>query len=162
MITLRPMTEKDLPLTLAWRSIPKVYAGLYTQSHENRPLKWEEHQRWFKTRDTWQLFIIMYDGWDSDSNRPVGWLNIGQLDHWRPEIGIGIGEVGLWGKGIAKQALNLALDWLKDGEYNYTHTTILDNNTASIKLFESVGYKKIGPARPGESWYYLPLEERKR
>lgn len=155
-VSLRAMTEQDLPLTLAWRSIPQVYAGLYTQSKENRHLNWQEHLKWFLTRYTWKMFIIEYSG------RPVGWLNIGQLDHWRPEIGIGIGEVGLWGKGVGKAALNLALDWLWSDGYRYTHTTIMDNNQASIKLFESVGYKKIGSARLGESWYYLPLEDRKR
>ena len=70
-----------------------------------------------------------------------------------PEIGIAIGEVTLHGRGVGKQALSLALQWLKENGYIQTHVTILDNNEASVRLFTSLGYYRVGAAREGESWF---------
>jgi len=149
MILLRFATEADLPLMLAWRSQEKVYQGFYTQ---REPLKWEEHIHWFKGRNQdWVTFIIIYE------TRPVGVVVIGQLDHWSPEIGYYVGEVSLWGKGIGKEAVKSALSWIKSGGKEYAHTTILDNNKRSISLIKSLGFKKFGKAREGESWYQRKL-----
>ena len=84
-------------------------------------------------------------------------VNIGQLDHWSPEIGYFVGEVSLWGKGVGKEAVRQSLGWLKEYGKEYAHTTILDNNTVSIKLIESLGFKKFGKARECESWYQKKL-----
>jgi len=134
---------------LAWRSNPDIYQGFVTQ---NSPLFWEEHIAWWQSRpETWRSFIILYEG------RPVGVVTIGQLEHWSPEIGYYIGEVSLWGKGLGKEAVSLALQWLKEHGKHYAHTTILDNNKRSIKLVKSLGFKWLGKARDGESWYQIKL-----
>ena len=150
-VLLREATISDLELILAWRLIPDVYQGLYTQSKENRPLTWDEHYNWWMTRKTWKIFIIQVN--DGKWTRDVGYVNIGQLDSWRPEIGIAIGEVTLHGQGVGKQALQLALEWLKEQGYEQTHTTILDNNEKAKGLFKSLGYYCVGKAREGESWW---------
>ena len=71
-IYLRPLTESDYPLTMAWRSNPLVYEGFYSQV---KPLEWNEHINWIKSRNQdWRNFIIMYD------DRPVGVFITCQLD----------------------------------------------------------------------------------
>ena len=106
MIILREATKADLPLIMAWRSNPLCYSGFYQQTE---PLKWDEHINWWQSRNQdWREFIIIYE------TRDVGIVTIGQLDHWSPEIGYFVGEVSLWGKGIGKQAVSLALDWLRE------------------------------------------------
>ena len=141
-------TESDAVLVLAWRSIPDVYHGLYTQSRENRPLTWSEHWKWWKSRHTWRIFIIQVN--DGETTRDVGYLNIAQLDHWRPEFGIAVSEVALWGQGVAKQALLLGIEWLKEHGYRRVHTSIPKNNERAIRLFKSVGFLVIGDAREDE------------
>lgn len=84
-------------------------------------------------------------------------VTIGQMEHWSPEIGYYIGEVSLWGKGIGKEAVKLALDYLHQNGKEYCHTTILDNNERSIRLVKSLGFEYLGPAREGESWYQKKL-----
>jgi RimJ/RimL family protein N-acetyltransferase len=147
-VLLRDARDYDAVLVLAWRSIPKVYAGLYTQSREDRVPTWDEHWKWWKSRTTWKIFIIQVN--DGETTRDVGYLNIAQLDHWRPEVGLGIGEVTLWGQGIAKQALLFGIEWLKEHGYKRVHTSILKNNERSIKLFTSLGFKIMGDAREDE------------
>ena len=89
--------------------------------------------------------------------REVGIVTIGQLDHWSPEIGYYIGEVSLWGKGFGKEAVSLALDWLKEHGKEYCHTTIMDDNERSIQLIKSLRFEYLGKAREGESWYQRRL-----
>lgn len=149
MVLLREATEYDLPLMMAWRSNPLIYQGFYQQKE---PLKWEEHITWFVLRNQdWRTFVVEYNG------RPVGVVTIGQLDHWCPEVGYYIGEISLWNKGIGTEAVSLALDWIKQYGRDYVHTTILDKNKASIKLIEKLGFKYLGKARKGESWYQKKL-----
>jgi len=149
VVRLVDATEKDLPLMMAWRSNPLVYQGFYQQ---DSPLVWEGHVQWFRERpSSWRSFIILYD------ERPVGGLNIGQLEYWEPEIGVYIGEVTLWGKGIAKEAVELGCGIIRAMGNSYTRTTILNSNKGSIRLFESLGYYKVGKARPGESLFRRAL-----
>ena len=153
MIHLRIAHEGDLPLIMAWRNQEKVYQGFYTQKE---PLRWEEHKNWWASRNKdWREFIIVLI--ENTEMRDVGVVTIGQLDHWSPEIGYFIGEVSLWGSGLGKQAVFLGLEWLKQQGKEYARTTILDNNTRSIKLAKSLGFKRLGKARVGESWYQLKI-----
>ena len=149
-ILLRRATEADLELMFNWRNNPQVWKGFYSQSKENRALTWTEHIAWWQSRNKdWRTFIIEY-------GKPVGVVTIGQLDYWEPETGIYI-ETSLWSKGIGKEALLLTIKYIKDYGRKYTRTTILDNNERSKKLYLSLGFKKIGEARPGESLYRKEL-----
>ena len=152
-IILRDATDSDLPLIMAWRSTEKIYQGFYTQKS---PLVWHEHLSWWKSRpSSWKQFIITLI--QGTHVRDIGVVTIGQLDHWSPEIGYFIGEVSLWGSGLGKQAVSLGLEWLKKNGKKFCHTTILDDNIRSIKLIKSLGFKKFGKAREGESWYQKKL-----
>ena len=154
-VMLRRATDADMAIIMSWRSNPDVYAGnFYTQK---KPLTWDEHKTWWESRNKdWREFIIEVT--DCDLNvRPVGIVTVGQLDYWECEIGIAVGEVTLWGRGVAAQALSLVLAWLKERGRDYVRTTILDSNKRSRKLFEKHRFKKIGAARPGESLYRMKL-----
>ncbi len=150
-LILRPAHEGDWPLILAWRSSPLVYQGFYRQTE---PLTWEEHVAWFRNRpSSWRTFIVLY----GETVRPVGTVTIGQLEHWSPEIGYHMGEVSLWGKGIGKEAVQLAMDYVRGYGREYCHTTILDSNKRSIRLIKALGFEYLGVARKGESWWQKKL-----
>lgn len=153
MIRLRDATQADLTLIMSWRSNPLIYQGFYQQKE---PLKWQEHIDWWGSRnkDWWEFIIVLIEG---TQVRDVGVLTLGQLDYWEFEIGVMIGEVTLWGKGIAKEAVRLGIEKGKKYGKNYCRTTILDNNERSIRLFKSLGFKRVGDARPGESLYRKEL-----
>jgi len=82
---------------------------------------------------------------------------IGQLDNWKPEVGIVVGEVSLWGQGVGKKALILSIEWLKTNGYQACHTSILKDNERTIKMFESVGFNLIGDARVDELEYEMRM-----
>lgn len=153
MIFLRNATEADLPLIMAWRNQEKVYQSFYTQ---RQPLTWEEHYSWWQSRNKdWREFLIVLV--EGTQERDIGIVTIGQLEHWSPEIGYALGEVSLWGRGYGKEAVKLACDWLRMMDKEYCHTTIKDDNLRSIRLIKSLGFKKLGKAREGESWYQRKL-----
>jgi len=148
-ILLREATETDLALIMSWRSNPDIYQGFYSQK---APLVWEEHLRWWESRNKdWHQFIIVLV--DDTSFRDIGVISIGQCDNWNPEIGVFIGEVSLWGKGLAADAIGEALKWLRENGYSQIHTTIKDDNERSIRLVTKLGFQRVCKARKGESRY---------
>ncbi len=153
MVILRKATESDLPLIMAWRSNPLVYQGFYSQKDV---LKWEEHFAWWESRpSSWQMFIIILS--ENIIFRDIGVVNIGQLEHWSPEIGYFIGNPSDWGKGYGKEAVGLACERLKEKGYEYCHTTIKNGNQRSVSLISSLGFVIGDKAREGESWYHKKL-----
>jgi len=158
MIYLRLAHYGDLPLIMAWRSNPLNWHGFFTQKE---PLEWKEHLSWYSNRNQgWRELIITLV--EDSIPRDIGLITIGQLDHWSPEIGVIIGETSLWNKGYGTEAINLALNWLREYSKEHrhvvgSHSTILDNNKPSIKAFKKCGFKYLGKAREGESWYQRQL-----
>ena len=148
MIYLREATENDMVLVLSWRNNPLVWAGTYTQ---REPISWQNHKVWWQSRqDHKMLMIALVEG---DFARDVGFLSLSPLQYWSPEIGIIIGEVSLWNKGIGTEAIRLACEWLKGKEYKWTSTTVLKSNKAMIKVLEKLNFKQDGNARKGELRY---------
>ena len=146
MISLKPvLDDRYLVLMMAWRSNPLVYEGFYSQT---KPLTWDEHiQFWNSRPSSWRAFIIFYE------DRPVGLVNVGQLEHWSPEIGYYIGETTLWGKGIGKEAVEEAMRYIKKTHgKEYCHTTVKKDNERSIRLLKSLGFEYISEARKNEIW----------
>ena len=142
---LKPASDSDLELILAWRNNPDVYSGFYTQSLTNHLITWEEHLAWWKSRNSdWHEFLIWYEG------RRIGVVTIVQCDNWTPEVGFFIGETSLWNKGIGAQAVKLAEEWLRDRGYVQTHTTVPVSNTRAIYLLKERGWIEAGHARKGE------------
>ena len=154
-VSLRPATSEDIPLAMAWRSHPDVYKGMYQQEG---PLVWADHWMWWKSRRNWTFTIIEVDDFYS-VKRPVGIITVGQTDHWRPEIGIYVGEVTLQGKGVGREALQRILDVLST-RYDRVSSTIKKDNIASLKCFKAVGFKEVCDAREGEVYLECDLKEK--
>lgn len=148
-VKLREAVKSDAVLVLAWRNNPLIWQGSYTQSKENRPLTWQEHWAWWQDKKNRKIFIInVING--GNTKRDVGYLSINKLDQDTPEFGISIGEVSLWGQGVAKEALRLGINWLKERGYRKMSASILKNNKRSLRLFASLGFKNAGELREDE------------
>lgn len=140
-IAYRPATEGDLELMLAWRSNPEIYRNLYSQ---DQPLEWGDHIEWWESRVNQRDWIIMIH--DRDRWRSIGVVNLTDLDTDLPELGVWIGEVSLWGNGLATEAIEFAIDWLREQDYTEARARILDQNEASKRVFEKNGFYHSGPA----------------
>lgn len=151
-IEFRQATENDLELLLAWRSHPKLYGNFYLQKG---PLDWDAHREWWFSREHRRDWIIVLD---SDGRwRDVGSVNVSDLDTNLPEVGVYVGEITLWGQGVATDAVAFAVDWAKDQGYPAVKARILESNEGSRRVFESLGFRKVGAARENEYEYRKPL-----
>ncbi|NUC70869.1 GNAT family N-acetyltransferase [Haloterrigena sp. SYSU A558-1] len=153
-IEFRPATEDDLELMMAWRSHPDLYENFYIQDKE---LDWETHIEWWEGRTNRRDWIIVLQ--ENDRWRDVGNVSLSDLDTDCPEVGIYIGEVSSWGKGVATKAVEFALSWLRTQDYSETHARILKHNDASQRVFEKIGFEHAGLARDGEYMYVYTIEE---
>jgi RimJ/RimL family protein N-acetyltransferase len=131
MIKLKELEYSDLDILQSWRSNPDIYKNY----KNNRSIPWEEHIKWFYNRKNRIDWIIILDG------RRIGTLNIITLNTF-PEIGILIGDVTLWNKGIGLNAVKLGINWLKQQKYDKVCATVKKGNIASCKLWGRLGFKK--------------------
>lgn len=149
-VQLRPASVEDLELLLAWRSHPALYAHF---TEQKKPIEWAEHMNWWnnrRSREDWIICIREDNQW-----RGVGSVYVSSLDSAEPEIGLYVGEVTLWGRGVASKALALALDWARAQGYARAQAKILDTNAGSIRLFERAGFVLQGPLLKGTNAYRL-------
>lgn len=135
---VRPLSESDLELVLAWRSIPDVYR--YSRSQDG-PLDWKDHVDWFEKRPpTREDFVIHHAG------RRVGVVALDTED----AISIYLGDTSARGEGVASKVIRWACN-------RFEHRTPIDaevheQNDASRRLFERCGFEEV--ERDGEWFMY--------
>ncbi len=144
---LRPLTMADLPHLVRWGSGPEFrwqQWGLQPgQFLEPDARKWIE----FMTRDGESgAWVIEHGG------TPVGFANFRDL---KPkgkscEVGIGIGEPGLWGKHLGREALGLEVTYLQ-GELGMHRIglSVIAHNDRAIWMYKSLGFVVEGIERDG-------------
>jgi RimJ/RimL family protein N-acetyltransferase len=153
VVSLIPMSEVDLELVMAWRSHPEAYRYFREQQ---RPLTWQEHWTFWQNRRNREDYIINVQ--EKNKKRKVGNINLSQLNTPQPEIGIIIGELTLYGKGVASQAVKLGLHRLVDLGHVQARVTINRNNPASQAVFKKFGFKK-DPEQKDIEWEHYTLEK---
>jgi diamine N-acetyltransferase len=148
-IALRPLEPEDLSLLLAWENNPKFW----TFSQQRIPYSAYLLKEFLKEADrspyeTGQLrLVISYEG------KSVGLLDFFDfdVDHRRGAIGVLIGASQEQQKGIASKALKLFIDYLFPAfDLQQVYATVATSNTASLGLFDKVGFSKVGLHR---QWY---------
>lgn len=73
------------------------------------------------------------------------WLAIGDVTLWEENLPIAIGVEAYWQKGIGKLVIKALLKRAKGlGIQKISVPAIFHYNTGSLKLFESLGFKKVG------------------
>ena len=149
-IKLRDVIEDDLELIMAWRSNPQTYKYFYVQ---DSPLRWEEHIAFWESRKERKDWIILFK--QNRKWRKVGSVNACNLSDNYPEVGVFIGEITLWGKGLGKKAVGLILNWLHKNGYNGAKAKVSKENKSAQKLFEGCNFLRQKSIRNGKEWLYL-------
>ena len=146
-VTLRPLTLADLADLVRWGSEPEFRWMQWGMA----PGAWAEAdaRTWieFMTRPGESgAWVIEHAG------RPVGFANFRDI---KPkarscEIGIGIGEPGLWGRHLGREALQLELAYLQ-GELGMHRIglSVIAHNDQAIWMYKSLGFAVEGIERDG-------------
>jgi len=146
-VTLRPMTHADAPHLVRWASDPD-FAWFQWGRRPGRFPDDEAARRWIDTiaDNRGATFAIEHDG------RPIGQANYRDL---RPkgksaEVGIGIGEPALWGKGLGREALTLLVGHLvHDLGLHRISLSVLAYNDRAIASYKAAGFEVEGIERDG-------------
>lgn len=150
-IRLRAIERSDLPLFVGWLNNPEVRQGL---AHY-RPFSQVEEERWFENMlerpgDEHPMVIEISEG---DLWRPIGNCSYMDID-WRnrlAEVGIFIGEVGLWNQGYGSEAMVLLLKHGFDTlNLNRIFLRVFESNPRAIRCYEKAGFVLEGRLRQAE------------
>lgn len=141
-VTLRPMRYEDAPALMRWGSDVDFAWFQWGRS----PGRWPDEptaREWMDrfAQRSGVLFAIEHDG------RAVGFANYRE---WQPkaksaEIGIGIGEKALWGRGLGREALGLLVRHLVDdmGAHRVS-LHVLAYNDRAINSYKAAGFEVEG------------------
>lgn len=142
-VRLRPLAEADLALTLRWRNQEHIRRW-FINSDALTP---EQHRGWFERyagRDDDFVFVIEET---AELLKPVGQIAVYDID-WeqgRGEYGrIIVGEPGAAGRGLAKEATALILDFAF-GTLGLAEVVahVKPENAASLAVCAACGFREV-------------------
>jgi N-acetyltransferase len=146
-VALRPMTYDDAPLLMKWGSDPDFRHYQWARKpgafDEVDARKWIERMSRLGDAACW---VLEHEG------RPIGFANY-RNHHPKgrsAEIGIGIGEPGLWGKHLGREALSTLLRYLFDElDLHRVGLSVVGFNDRAIAMYKAVGFEVEGIERDG-------------
>jgi diamine N-acetyltransferase len=131
-------------MTMAWRNQDHIRVWF---GHADL-LTWEQHKNWcaqYFRRDNDFIFIIEET---RDLHKPVGQISLYNID-WdqrRAEYGrLLIGEPEAAGKGLAKEATQVLLDYAF-GRLGLTEVAleVFGTNLPAIAIYQAYGFREVG------------------
>ena len=148
-VSLRPVRDEDLDLVhRAWTDIETrgSWVPLPRTSLAAFRADFGQHGWWSKDEG---LFLIV-----GDEDRVLGYVAWGTLRGSLPEIEVGYGifDRAVMGRGIATEAVDLLVGYLFDAfEMNHLIAYIHPANAASVRVAEKCGFRREGTAR--QAWF---------
>jgi len=147
-VSLRPMTYADAPHLVRWANDPDFTWYQWGR----RPGRFADEaaaRTWMDiitTEHHGVVFVIEHQG------RPIGQANYRDLQPKgkSAEVGIGIGEPALWGKGLGREALGLLVRHLVDDlGVHRVSLSVLAYNDRAIASYRAAGFEVEGIERDG-------------
>ncbi len=144
-IYLRPMTEEDTDLIVAWRNKPSVRSCFIYQADFTR----EGHLYWLhevvEKGRACQMMIC-----DGADDKPVGSVYIRDIDHdhHKGEYGIFIGDEAARGRGIGTKAAKLMIQHgFEQLGLHRIYLRALAGNGQAVRSYEKAGFVQEGYLR---------------
>jgi len=138
-ITLRVFFETDIPDKIRW--INDAENNLYL--HYDIPLEYEKTMQWFRNKNNEKRLdlVIEYCG------KPVGLIGLVEIDRVnnKAEYYICLGEKEFKGKGIAKSATKMLIDYsFTELGLNKVFLNVDAQNIVACHLYEKCGFECEG------------------
>ena len=116
-----------------WRNNPLILKWMF----KKKQIELNDHIEWFKNKKNRLDFIII----DKKLNKSIGTVNFTFLSEKEAEAGKLIGDLNYWGKGYAKEAFNI---WINYGFLNLSLKRIIVkskvDNFGNIALNKKLGF----------------------
>ena len=137
-ILLRPMVVSDAEMVVKWRNDENILKWMFKKNK----ISVEDHIKWFNAKTKRHDYIVL----DKKKLKPIGTVNyvLNSKNKFEAEAGKLIGEKDYWGKGYAKEAFKI---WINFGFINLSLKRIIVKtnvkNSKNIGLNLSLGFKKV-------------------
>ena len=134
-IYLRPITEADTSMVLAWRNSDSVVSNYYYRT----PISEEEHLNWIRNKvDKGEVYQYIVHA--SENDAPVGCVYLQHIDEktLTGETGVFFSEDAPAGKGLATEAVKLIGEKAGFEMLGLLHliAKVMEKNTASRRVHE--------------------------
>lgn len=142
-VTIRRFKKSDIPKKVEWVNNPANNQFL----HYDIPICIEKTEMWYESHRGQD---DRYDAIIEVNGIPVGTIGLLSIDqkNKKAEYYIAMGEVAYKGKGVAKEACRLILQYgFETLKLNRIYLYTESGNVVAQKLFEKVGFVKEGLIR---------------
>jgi diamine N-acetyltransferase len=155
-IYLRAIEPEDAAKVLIWENNPQNWrvSGTEAPYSMHGILEYINSIHNFRQSGEMRLMICL-----NDSNEAIGTLDLFEANfkHGRAGIGILIAEEKERNKGLARESLEILIEYCRFMfDFHNLTANILEDNISSIHLFESVGFELVGTRK---EWF---LDQGKR
>lgn len=153
-VRLRKMEKPDLATLHRWMNDREVMAwARFSPDHMVSLAALEkEFEKELAGEERDRLTFIIED---RASGRPIGWCTERTWDrkHVSANVGIGLGEKEMWGRGFGTEAVGLLLEIVFDQQgWHRAELYTLAENERAIRSAQKNGFRRCGLER--ESTYY--------
>jgi|SRR3989304_7595665 len=141
-IILRPYQREDVSSWQKWDTDSDVQR--YMPETENTPLNNEEQLAYFEECKNEQSAVYWSIVW-KENQKLIGTISLTEMNqhHGVAELGIVIGEKEYWGRGIAKEAMKLALVFTRTHLKLRRITAEYEEENAAVgKALEQAGFEQ--------------------
>lgn len=143
-VYLRPVEPSDATLLMLWENDPENWKVTDTEVPFSLHGIMQLIEQQQHIRSTGQLrFMICLN----ESNDAIGTIDLYDADfkNQRAAIGVLIGKLDERGKGYAREALDLVIEYAaKILNFKNVYCSVQENNVKSLNLFESAGFTVTG------------------
>nr|WP_302728126.1 GNAT family N-acetyltransferase [Saccharibacillus sp. CPCC 101409] len=146
-IALRALTMDDYETVLRW-SRDEAFCEANEWGTNRDP---EELRRWWESvvRSGKADFVRL--GIER-GGRLIGYADLAGIGGGSAELGIAIGDSGVWGRGAGRQAALLMLDYGRsECQLDFFTAETHESNLRSRRMLESIGFEEVG--RSGSEEY---------
>lgn len=137
-VTIRPLIEEDAYTSVIWRNDPEVfkYTGNTYKNKITIDTEWEWIKKVISNTDEYRCAILA-DG------VYVGNIYLTGIDNGQAHYHIFIGNKDYWGKGVAKQASKLIIDYaFSQLNVNTIWLRVKINNITAYHLYLKLGFEE--------------------
>lgn len=148
-VRLRRLERDDLPTLHRWMNDADVmtWARFSPDAMTSLAALEKTYEKELSGEDRERTTYVVED---RESGKPIGWCVIRTWDrkHVNANVGIGLGDKDLWGKGYGTEAFRLLLTIVFDHQgWHRAELWTLAENERAIRSFEKCGFVREGVAR---------------